>query len=367
MQKLGAAASSAPVAPLSNEKEKAAEEEECALEEYSQCANDADEGRPAEEVGVEHEAVTQEGGQKAAQFGEHASEVELALQEKPTLKEMEVGSAHGNREDTEDAVPNTTHPCTEADADEQAEQRINVGDRVRMLREDSSQCNNASIMTFNAGGACIVVFDDMLWAAYHSSYLEELLRQGSLCKLKGEEDVPCDERACTFLAPINGAPPDCFMFGELELPKEAHGWRWFSKIVPAPEDGTMNQRYSAPRISTVLSTGATISLTGRLCKLQPQKRAETKEHISTETHFLLLGFVQASLPSQKKNWAIVHSVPDDGSTGQTYISNIFGKRAEECHITVVCGAESSSSDRESMECNRREAMVSAHHQRVASV
>lgn len=248
-----------------------------------------------------------------------------------------------------EASPVQVDQVVARDTNERSEElqdaNIQVGDRLQIPREDSSQCCTASIMTFptKSGGIAIVVYDDMLWAAFLAEDLEKSLHDGKVKRVAEVDDVAFYLRARAFHSPYNGSPPDCFFFGELKCPEVTHGWRWFTRLIPAPKDGTHNQKYSPPRLDSALCAGAMVTLSGRFTKVLPAKRSEPKV-ISLETHFILLGFLQASLPTQKNFWAILQSRQDD----QTYISSIFGKDGE-CHIKLI-GESIESSSLEPLTC-----------------
>lgn len=217
--------------------------------------------------------------------------------------------------------------------DQQEPASINVGDRLHIPRDDQNQACTASVMAVKNGGPMVVIYDDMFWAAFRSDDVLELLRLGTVWKVADRDDVEADLRARVFLRPFNGAPPHYFLFGEDALREAAtsFGWRWFSKLMPAPPNGTFAQKYSPPGMGGSFVAGARVKLCGRVAKLMPAKRCEPKEPLTTETPFVLLGFVQATLPNQKSYWAIVHS-KSNANLGNTYATSIFGKGGES-HMT----------------------------------
>lgn len=239
---------------------------------------------------------------------------------------------------------------------------IRVGDRLIIARDDASLFTTASVMTVKAANdgsnLVIVVYDDMMWAAFHYDHAEKGLIEGRIRRVSETEDVSPNERAHVFVSPYSGAPPDCFLFDEHILPEGANGWRWFRRLQPAPPNGTFGQRFSPARMQSPLIAGAIVKLCGRATKLMPGKRADAKELLTTETEFYVLGLVQAELPMQKSYWAVVMSPPHDGHEGQTYVCSIFGKSGN-AHMTTVA-QESIGDDGATVMAWSTAAMVSAH-------
>lgn len=97
------------------------------------------------------------------------------------------------------------------------EASIIVGDRMHIPREEENQSCIASIIAVKIGGPTVVTYDDMLWAAFPTDDLLELLRQGKVWKVAECDDVAIEFRARAFLRPFNGAPPHSFLFGESTL------------------------------------------------------------------------------------------------------------------------------------------------------
>lgn len=216
---------------------------------------------------------------------------------------------------------------------------IQVGDRLRMPRagpaSDSSMCVLASVVAVKRDGPTVLVFDDMMWVGHPTKEVEESLMKAEVTKVSEDLDVPSCQRARVFVCPANGAPPDCFFFDERALASEASSsWRWFGRLVPAPPSGTHGQKYSSPRISTTIKVGDCVTLKGRVTRLLPLKRVEPRELLTTSTPFTVLGFVQASLVSQKSYWLLVSSVARDITTNTIYAATMFGK-GRECHVSIL--------------------------------
>lgn len=211
------------------------------------------------------------------------------------------------------------------------------GDRLHIPRDDGAACVLASVVGLKHDGPTVIVYDDMMWAAFKTNDVEHSLKTGAIRKVSEEEDISSSERARLFLCPWNGAPPDSFLFDEHTIPAAAAaGWRWFGRLVPAPTDGTHGQRYSSPRIAKELMPGSRVKLCGRVTRLKPFKRGERKERLTNETPFTVLGIVQASLPSQKSYWLVVTScVSVPAESTQMYSATMFGKAADEVHVTML--------------------------------
>lgn len=220
--------------------------------------------------------------------------------------------------------------------------RVKVGDRIFLQREDISMHAAASIVTFSKTGAVLCVWDDMMWAGYTQDSIEKGLREGSISRVKEEEDVPMNQRARALLSPANMAP-DCFFFDERTFLRERGAtaeradWRWFALLAPAPEDGSHGQRYSAPRIPNVLKSGSRVLLSGRVSRIVPHKRSEPRKLLHSSMTFTVLGFAQANLAAQKSYWLIVSATDHDMHIKETdvYVATIFGKGPEEVHVATV--------------------------------
>lgn len=239
------------------------------------------------------------------------------------------------------------------------EVRVKAGDRLCVPRDELSRPTIASVMATKHDGPTVIVYDDMMWAAYQTLELEEALREGKVAPATEEEDVPHSQRARVFLCPLNGSPPDCFLFHERTLPAQARAWRWFSRLVPAPQNGTHGQRYSEPRLGKELLCGSSVNLSGRVTRLVPFKRSEPREFLHTGTLFSVLGFVQATLPQQKSYWAVVCSNSKEMKSTHIYVATLFGKAADDIHVTIVDRVEDELNHLE-WEARIENAMVRMH-------
>lgn len=229
-------------------------------------------------------------------------------------------------------------------------QMLAVGTRLSIARQDEGGCTRATVVGIKAGSVACVVHDDMFWAGFKIDELHESLEAGEITIIPESEDVLSLLHAHVMLSPFNGAPPDAFLFDEVSGSHHG-GWRVFTELQPAPVNGKFGQRYSEPRSPCTLHKGMQVSLSGRVTRLVPMKRTETKEPISTVTEFTLLGFVQATLPSQKCYWALVCST----STSTVYVASIFGKEGD-CHMHLVRHAAVAS--RDTLKASLDEATVS---------
>lgn len=218
---------------------------------------------------------------------------------------------------------------------------IEVGDRIKMPREDGSQFDTASVMALKCDGPAVLIYDDMMWVGVMTRALEASLRNGDGSKVSAHADVPSCQWARMFMSPCNGAPPDCFLYDEHAMPATTpcRDWRWFGRLVPAPEDGSHGQRYSSPRIKGTLKAGNVVKLQGRVTRLQPLKQVEPRELLTTDTAFLVLGFLQATLPAQKAYWMVVSTAKQNVKTQNIYAATMFGKGKNECHVTIVGGGD----------------------------
>lgn len=213
--------------------------------------------------------------------------------------------------------------------------------RARMKREDKGEgphaVSCATIMGFNPTGCTTVVFDDMYWAGYRTDSFLDAIEEGEIQLVEGTDDGDNadDEDGMHVAMFINrpGAPPDSFFFGETEL--NSGSWRWFECVRPAPPSGTFGQSYAPSRLSTSFSSGAEVTVTGRVTRIVAAKRGEKKAVLDTRTVFTVMGFVQGTLPTQHLFWAVL------SFESVFYVAALFSKDGE-CHLRLIRESHPSS-------------------------
>lgn len=207
------------------------------------------------------------------------------------------------------------------------------GARINFPRKDEG-CSRATVMNMSNGGTTMIIYDDMYWAGFRTEYIYEAESKGELSFIVADEDVPSSERVAMLLTPTNGSPPDCFLFDERALGKAAQsGWRWFTRIVPAPGNLTFGQKYSMPRLLHEVKTGMHVTISGRVVRLIPTKRKEVKPLLHTSTVFTLLGVVQATLTCQRYYWVALQ-LGSKCEEASVYIASLFDKDGG-AHITPI--------------------------------
>lgn len=245
-------------------------------------------------------------------------------EEEETPADREAGTAGGGEGVEKCDLPSTPTCSTNL----RSRNELRPGARIHFPREANGDglCNRATVINVVEGGTTMLIFDDMFWAGYRT---EDVRKQAESRKgltfIAADEDVPNRDRIAMMLSPMHGSPPDCFLFEERALERAGKcGWRFFLRLVPAPKNGTFEQKYSSPRLPCEIKTGLHVTISGRVVRLIPAKRKEAKPILNTATVFILLGVVQASLTSQHCYWVALQ-LGSECEEGSVYVATLFDK------------------------------------------
>ena len=186
------------------------------------------------------------------------------------------------------------------------------------LRIERAGCVRATVISVN-GDVILVAHDDCFYAGYAQAEFQKILQQGDDIRiLQPSEDVAVSERIAMLIAPVTmkerSGCPSLFLFGEsiIGVPL-AKSHRWFSGIVPAPADGTFEQKYAAPPLEKSMKPGDGIMLCdgAQVAPLVPRPkggnhRARTAvAELTLATRFTYLGVVRIALASQYRFYVLL--------------------------------------------------------------
>ena len=186
------------------------------------------------------------------------------------------------------------------------------------LRIERAGCVRATVISVN-GDVILVAHDDCFYAGYALAEFQKVLQEGDDIRiLQPSEDVDVSERLAMLIAPVTmqerSGCPSLFLFGEsiLGVPT-AKSHRWFSGIVPAPADGTFEQKYSAPPLEKSMKPGDGIMLCdgAQVAPLVPRPKGGNHRarmavaELTLETRFTYLGVVRIALASQYRFYVVL--------------------------------------------------------------